>query len=129
MLEELRKKECIYNFAQKIVNKKLGKAIQDYCLHYFSHENEIDFDQYPEISNNIKNSTVIIIDQFPNQESDTNTDKDIDIDIKDKHFVICFKKTLILIKQSIVSFIHQLFTMNEKIEFCFLNNSKFNTKN
>ena len=68
MLEKLQNKKCIYNFAQKINNNKLKKALQVFSLHYFSPENEIDFNQYPEISTNIKKSTVIIIDQFSKLE-------------------------------------------------------------
>ena len=114
LFEELRQKEYINDFALKITNTKFRQAIQDISLHYFTPEKEIDFNQYQGTFNNIKNSTAIIFDQYLNSESDQ----------EGKYFIICFKKTLILIKQCAISFIRHLFTMNDKIGFCFLNNSK-----
>ena len=116
MLEELLKKECVYNFAQKITNAKLKEAIQDYSLHYLSPEKEVDFFQYQykEISTNLKNSTVLIIDKFQNPEV-----------VTDEYFLLCFKKTIIVIEQPNISFIiHPLLKINDKIEFFFLNNTK-----
>ena len=116
MLKELLKKECISNFVQQTTNPQLKKAIQDYSLHYLSPEKEVDITQYQykEILTNFKNSTVIIIDQFQNPDEAT-----------DKHFVICFKKTIIVIKQPKISFIiHPLLKINDKIEFFFFNNTK-----
>ena len=95
---------------QKIKNAKLKNAIQDYSLHYLSLVKEINLNQSPEFLQNIKNSTVIIIAQFPKPESSTYPD------IEDKHFIICFKKTLIVTKQPNIWFIiHPILKINDKI--------------
>ena len=113
MFLELQKKGCIYNFAQKLENENLKRAIQDYSLHYFSIENEININQNTHILQNLNKSFVVIIDHYPKSESIS----------EDNHFIIGFKKTIILIKDPI-SIIQQLFKINNKIEFCFLYDTK-----
>ena len=89
MFEKLQRKSNIYKFAQKLQNEKLKESIQDYSLKSISVDEKIDFNQNPNILQNIHNSSVIIIDHYPKSESSS----------EDKHFIICFKKTIILIKQ------------------------------
>lgn len=91
-------------------NKKLTKTINDYSFYHIAQEP--NFNQNPNILQNIKKSECMIINRCV--EEDSNSD----------YFIIGFNKTIIIIKRSLISFLNQLFSVKQGIKIYFLSNTK-----
>lgn len=79
---------------------------------------KLEIEQDLRIIQNINNSSVIVINCYSYKEESANAEY--------FYFFICFRKTLLIIKQTFLYILKQLL-MNfskEKIEICFLSNSK-----
>ena len=95
MFEKIKEMKNIKEFFNqskiKIKNYKLCKAVQDYSLIYFT--DNVDFNQFPNIINNICESKVIVINHYPKSL----------LNEEDIHFIICFKKTIIFVAKQFLS--------------------------
>lgn len=86
--------------------KGLNKIIKDYS--YIQIYDDFDINQYPKFINNFNESKAVIINFY----IETNTNKTF--------FIIGFRKTVIIIKPSLLSLIKPLFISNQEIKIYFL---------
>ncbi|KAK8898261.1 hypothetical protein M9Y10_000539 [Tritrichomonas musculus] len=94
------------------VNKKLNPLIQGYNF-FFVQEMFIS-DKNQGIFQNLNESEVAIIDVY----------EDVDSNDGDRYFIIGFKKTIILIKEFSLAFLHELFSNALNLNIYFLTNNK-----
>lgn len=98
-IEELRN-YMITNRTISSINK-LDSYLSDYSFYYFSSKNS--FVENQEICQNKKNSSIIIIDNY----------QDINHKTDELHFIIGFKKTIIIITDKIISTFFQWLSRND----------------
>ena len=93
-------------------NQKMEKVIKDHSFLLITQN--FDFNNNQEVYENIKNSSVIIISQYE-EENEKNDNK---------YFIFGFKRTLISIKQSSVTLIGELLSINPNRTFYFLKDTE-----
>ena len=112
--QELEKFLSDENNIIETFNPNLKKVVVEYSFLYFSELLSTDKNQI--IFQNVKDSNVIVIDYH--EEKTPKADDD--------HFIIGFKKTIIIINQSKLSNIKNIFTNNQQIEFVFMSKNAKN---
>lgn len=120
-LSMLQNIEKILNFKKngiQTMNKKINEVVMGYTFLYFS-QNE-DFEKIQTISQNIKDSKMIVIDYNQNQAPN----------LDDLHFIIGFKNTILVIHSlSLKKVITYIFSQNMQIEISFLSSNAANIFN
>ena len=119
MIEEFQKiRKCIDSKKFILHNHAAIEVIQDYNFIHISEQISFDGKEEEEekekefkIYQNISNSKVIVIDQ----------NKKFDKLVNQKYYILGFEKTIILLKESSLSFLQQLLSSNPNIPICFLN--------
>ena len=91
-------------------NSGLNKVIKEYSFYFIS--KQLNLDQMIFLNENMKTSRVILIDQYtiPNQN--------------DHFFIISLKRTIIIINQSLITYLSDLFSSNSNLPIYFLSDSK-----
>ena len=92
----------------RTLNEKLKKVVDNYTFLEISEKTESELNL--NIANNIKESKVIIISHY--KEND------------DFYFVLSFKRTILVINQSRIKILQTFLSEKEKLEICFLSNTK-----
>ncbi|KAK8838945.1 hypothetical protein M9Y10_032405 [Tritrichomonas musculus] len=116
MIEEFPKIRKYIDNKKFILHKHAAiEVIQDYNFIHISEQISFDGKEEEEeefkIYQNISNSKVIVIDQ----------NKKFDKLVNQKYYILGFEKTIILLKESSLSFLQQLLSSNPNIPICFLN--------
>lgn len=96
----------------KVPNERLNKVVQDYSFYYF--DEKLVFSNTDEIYQKIKESKVIIIGIY----------KEINSKNDDLYFIIGFKKTIIIIKNTLIHLLHSFFSYNNDLNIYFLSDTK-----
>ena len=101
--------QFLTNNSIEIKNYLLNIVFHNYSFYFISEKTDLHSiqDNYQ----NFKESKVFMINYFEDNE-----------DQNDGYFVICFKKTLLFINNSLLSILQQLFLSNPQSKICFLTN-------
>ena len=97
----------------KSSNIKLGEVISSYSFLEISEENEMELNF--KLSDNIKESNVIIISHYEEHEEDGR---------KERYLLLSFKRTILIIKETRTKILQILLSKKEKLEICFMFDTK-----
>lgn len=96
--------------AIEIANSKISKIIKEYSFYNITEKCNIDLN----FAQDLKDSKVIIIDQFSDNSPDVSGD----------YFILSFKKTLVFVDQQSISLIKRLLSINPDVSLCFLSSTE-----
>lgn len=112
MLERFNTLNAIIKDIDEKLNGKLNGIVKNYLYLYI--EDTLDPDYEQTLKQNILNSSVIVINNY----------KDKSMENDKLHFIIVFRKTVLIIKQSLLQNLHPLFQEKGELEICFFEDTK-----